>query len=308
MKIRIATRKSALALWQAEHVAERLAALPGVTSTELLPMSTRGDEILDRSLQKIGGKGLFIKELEVAMQNGAADLAVHSMKDVPADMPAGFCLAAILERANHADALVSKDKLQIDELPAGARIGSSSLRRQAQLKMMRPDIQVEPLRGNVNTRLAKLESGEFDAIILAAAGLERLGLEHHISQQFSPQEMLPAAAQGVLGIECLEGNTALRTLLEQLSDETALQTTTAERTIARVLQANCQSPVAAHATIDAGSLHLSALVAHPDGTSSISASDSGPVSAAAEIGAALAESLLQQGARELLDSIEAVHD
>ncbi|MCH9694202.1 MAG: hydroxymethylbilane synthase [Gammaproteobacteria bacterium] len=308
LKIRIATRKSALALWQAEHVAERLAALPGVTSTELLPMSTRGDEILDRSLQKIGGKGLFIKELEVAMQNGAADLAVHSMKDVPADMPAGFCLAAILERANHADALVSKDKLQIDELPAGARIGSSSLRRQAQLKMMRPDIQVEPLRGNVNTRLAKLESGEFDAIILAAAGLERLGLEHHISQQFSPQEMLPAAAQGVLGIECLEGNTALRTLLEQLSDETALQTTTAERTIARVLQANCQSPVAAHATIDAGSLHLSALVAHPDGTSSISASDSGPVSAAAEIGAALAESLLQQGARELLDSIEAVHD
>ena len=308
MKIRIATRKSALALWQAEHVAARLAALPGVTSTQLLPMSTRGDEILDRSLQKIGGKGLFIKELEVAMQNGEADLAVHSMKDVPADMPAGFCLAAILERANHADALVSKNKLQLDELPEGACIGSSSLRRQAQLKMLRPDVRVEPLRGNVNTRLAKLENGEFDAIVLAAAGLERLGLDHHISQQFSPQEMLPAAAQGVLGIECLEENSTLRELLEQLTDETTLQTTTAERTIARVLQANCQSPVAAHATIDNGSLQLTALVAHPDGTQSISASDSGPVSDAAAFGAALAESLLQQGARELLASIEAVHD
>ena len=308
MKIRIATRKSALALWQAEHVAARLAALPGVTSTQLLPMSTRGDEILDRSLQKIGGKGLFIKELEVAMQNGEADLAVHSMKDVPADMPAGFCLAAILERANHADALVSKNKLQLDELPEGACIGSSSLRRQAQLKMLRPDVRVEPLRGNVNTRLAKLENGDFDAIVLAAAGLERLGLDHHISQQFSPQEMLPAAAQGVLGIECLEENSTLRELLEQLTDETTLQTTTAERTIARVLQANCQSPVAAHATIDNGSLQLTALVAHPDGTQSISASDSGPVSDAAAIGAALAESLLQQGARELLASIEAVHD
>lgn len=308
MKIRIATRKSALALWQAEHVAERLAALPGVTGTQLVPMSTRGDEILDRSLQKIGGKGLFIKELEIAMQNGEADLAVHSMKDVPADMPAGFCLAAILERANHADALVSRKQQQLDDLHEGALIGSSSLRRQAQLKMLRPDVRVEPLRGNVNTRLAKLENGDFDAIILAAAGLERLGLEHHISQQFLPHEMLPAAAQGVLGLECLEENATLRELLEQLNDERALQTTTAERTIARVLQANCQSPVAAHATINNDSLQLTALVAHPDGSRSISASDSGPVSDAATIGARLAEALLQQGARELLDSIEAVHD
>ena len=199
MKIRIATRKSALALWQAEHVAALLRALPDVDDVNLVPLSTRGDEILDRSLQKIGGKGLFIKELEVAMQRGDADIAVHSMKDVPADMPEGFCLAAMLERANHADALVSPNGEQLDDLPQGALIGSSSLRRQAQLRMMRPDLCIEPLRGNVNTRLARLDNGDFDAIILAAAGLERLGFEARISQLFTPEQMLPAAAQGVVG-------------------------------------------------------------------------------------------------------------
>jgi hydroxymethylbilane synthase len=178
LKIRIATRKSALALWQAEHVAARLADLPGVGSVELVPMSTRGDEILDRSLQKIGGKGLFIKELEIAMQRGEADIAVHSMKDVPAEMPAGFCLAAMLERANHADALVAPGGKQLSELPDGALVGSSSLRRQAQLRMLRSDLRIEPLRGNVNTRLAKLDAGDYDAIILAAAGLERLAAVH----------------------------------------------------------------------------------------------------------------------------------
>ncbi|MDH3861320.1 MAG: hydroxymethylbilane synthase, partial [Gammaproteobacteria bacterium] len=177
MKIRIATRKSALALWQAEHVATLLEDLHEVESVELVPLSTRGDEILDRSLQKIGGKGLFIKELEVAMQCGEADIAVHSMKDVPADMPAGFCLAAMLERANHADALVSPQGEQLSDLGQAALIGSSSLRRQAQLKMMRPDLRIEPLRGNVNTRLAKLDAGDYDAIILAAAGLERLNFD-----------------------------------------------------------------------------------------------------------------------------------
>ncbi|MDH3984443.1 MAG: hydroxymethylbilane synthase, partial [Gammaproteobacteria bacterium] len=186
MKIRIATRKSALALWQAEHVAALLEGLPEVGSVELIPLSTRGDEILDRSLQKIGGKGLFIKELEVAMQRGEADIAVHSMKDVPADMPEGFCLAAMLERANHADALVSPQGEQLADLPQGALIGSSSLRRQAQLKMMRPDLRIEPLRGNVNTRLAKLDAGNYDAIILAAAGLERLKFDDRISQLFKP--------------------------------------------------------------------------------------------------------------------------
>lgn len=308
MKIRIATRKSALALWQANHVAAILQDLPEVSGTELLPMSTKGDEILDRSLQKIGGKGLFIKELEVAMQNGEADLAVHSMKDVPAEMPDGFCLAATMARANHKDALVSSDGKQLEDLPHGATIGSSSLRRQAQLKMMRPDLKVIPLRGNVNTRLAKLEAGEYDAIILAAAGLERLELDHHISQQFLPSEMLPAAAQGVLGIECLEESTELRSVLEQLNHPDSVQTTIAERTIARVLQASCQSPVAAYATISNTSLALTALVAHPDGSQSIRDSVSGDAADAGQLGEALAERLLKSGAREMLDAIEALND
>ena len=308
MKIRIATRKSALALWQARHVAAVLEQLPEVSGTELLPMSTKGDEILDRSLQKIGGKGLFIKELEVAMQNGAADLAVHSMKDVPAEMPAGFCLAATMTRANHRDALVASGGKQLRDLPPNARIGSSSLRRQAQLKMMRSDLQIEPLRGNVNTRLKKLEDGEYDAIILAAAGLERLGLEHHISHQFSPQEMLPAAAQGVLGIECLEDNAELLATLAKLSDPVAVQTTTAERAIARVLNASCQSPVAAFATIEDQTLVLTALVAHPDGSVSLRETISGDAVDAEQLGESLAARLLDNGARELLDSIESLND
>jgi len=292
VKIRIATRKSALALWQANHVAAILQDLPEVSGTELLPMSTKGDEILDRSLQKIGGKGLFIKELEVAMQNGEADLAVHSMKDVPAEMPDGFCLASTMARANHKDALVSSDGKQLEDLPHG----------------MRPDLKVIPLRGNVNTRLAKLENGDYDAIILAAAGLERLKLDHHISQQFVPSEMLPAAAQGVLGIECLEERTDLHSVLEQLNDPVSVQTTIAERTIARVLQASCQSPVAAYATISNGTLALTALVAHPDGSQSIRESISGDAADAQQLGEALAARLLKCGAREMLDAIEALND
>lgn len=308
MKIRIATRRSALALWQANHVAAALQKLPEISGTELVPLSTKGDEVLDRSLQKVGGKGLFIKELEIAMRDGGADLAVHSMKDVPAEIPAGFCLAAMMERANHRDALVTAAGTQLDGLPQNASVGSSSLRRQAQIKMLRPDLRVEPLRGNVNTRLARLESGDFDAIILAAAGLERLELDHHISQQFSSSEMLPAAAQGVLGIECLDSNTELCNVLGQLNDPIALQTTTAERTIVRVLQASCQSPVAAFATVDHGTLSLTALVAYPDGSRYIKNSLSGDATDAQQLGETLAERLLQCGARELLDSIEALHD
>jgi hydroxymethylbilane synthase len=308
LKIRIATRKSALALWQANHVAAVLESLPEVTATELVPMSTKGDEILDRSLQKIGGKGLFIKELEIAMQMGAADIAVHSMKDLPAEMPAGFCLATTMARANHRDALVTVGGKQLADLPQNARIGSSSLRRQAQLKMLRADLRIEPLRGNVNTRLAKLENGDYDAIILAAAGLERLGLDHHISHQFSPEEMLPAAAQGVLGIECLEMKTEVRAILGKLNDPVTVLTTTAERAIARVLQASCQSPVAAFATIDNATLTVTALVAHPDGSTSIKDSISGDAADAQQLGEALAARLLENGARELLDSIEALND
>lgn len=302
MKIRIATRKSALALWQAEHVAALLEALPEVEAVELVPLSTRGDEILDRSLQKIGGKGLFIKELEVAMQAGEADIAVHSMKDVPAEMPEGFCLAAMLERANHADALVSPGGKQLDDLPQGALIGSSSLRRQAQLKMMRPDLRVEPLRGNVNTRLAKLDNGDYDAIILAAAGLERLEFDDRISQLFAPEQMLPAAAQGVVGIECLEDATELRAVLAQLNHSTSVQTTLAERAIARVLEASCQSPVATYAVIDGDRLTVTALVAMPDGSKSIRDSVSGKPADAEALGEELAGRLLESGAAELLDA------
>ena len=305
MDIRIATRKSALALWQAEHVADALRGLPDVDSVELLPLSTRGDEILDKSLQKIGGKGLFIKELEVAMQNGDADIAVHSMKDVPADMPEGFCLAAVLKRANHADALVSNKGYQINTLPQGALIGSSSLRRQAQLKLLRPDLRIKPLRGNVNTRLAKLENGDYDAIILAAAGLERLGLQSNISQQFTPEEMLPAAAQGVIGIECLESKSALREVLSKLEHPSTALTTTAERAIARTLQASCQSPVATHAVISDNAMTITALVAMPDGSESIRDVVSGPATDANQLGEALANRLLERGAGELLAAVGA---
>ena len=307
MRIRIATRKSALALWQAEHVADLLTDLPEVDAVELLPLSTRGDEILDRSLQKIGGKGLFIKELEIAMQAGEADIAVHSMKDVPAEMPAGFCLAAMLERANHADALVSPNGEQLSDLPQGALIGSSSLRRQAQLKMMRPDLRIEPLRGNVNTRLAKLDNGDYDAIILAAAGLERLRFNDRISQLFVPDEMLPAAAQGVVGIECLEEATELRTVLAQLNHATSVQTTLAERAIARVLEASCQSPVATYAVIDEDLLTVTALVAMPDGSKSIRDSVSGKAADAEVLGEQLAARLLAKGAAELLEAAGATH-
>ena len=306
MKIRIATRKSALALWQAEHVAACLRDLDAVDDVELVPMSTRGDEVLDRSLQKVGGKGLFIKELEVAMHDGRADMAVHSMKDVPAEMPQGFAIAAVLERANHADALVSPAGEGLDNLPAGALIGSSSLRRQAQLKMLRPDLRIEPLRGNVNTRLQKLDDGKYDAIVLAAAGLERLGLEQRIGQAFTVDEMLPAAAQGVVGIECLSDNDALIEILSQLNHETTALTTNAERAIAAELQAGCQSPVATFAAIDNGLMTITALAALPDGSEFIRESLSGD--AGDPLGSALAETLKLRGAVELLRRAEAMSD
>jgi hydroxymethylbilane synthase len=307
MKVRIATRKSALALWQAEHVADLLTQIPEIEAVELVPLSTRGDEILDRSLQKIGGKGLFIKELEVAMQAGEADIAVHSMKDVPAEMPEGFCLAAMLERANHADALVSPNGEQLSDLPQGALVGSSSLRRQAQLKMMRPDLRVEPLRGNVNTRLTKLDNGDYDAIILAAAGLERLEFHDRISQLFVPEQMLPAAAQGVVGIECLEDATELRAVLAQLNHPRSVQTTLAERAIARVLEASCQSPVATYAVVDGEAMTVTALVAMPDGTEAIRDSVSGDAGDAEALGEELANRLLERGAADLLEAAGATN-
>ena len=291
-----------------EHVAGLLAkrSTRGARASNSFRLSTRGDEILDRSLQKIGGKGLFIKELEVAIEGQLADIAVHSMKDVPAEMPDGFCIAAVLERANPADSLVAGNGRRLDDLAQGARVGSSSLRRQAQLRMLRPDLVIEPLRGNVNTRLARQEAGDFDAIVLAAAGLERLGLDARISQLFEPDEMLPAAAQGVIGIESLEGNAALRELLGRLSHATTVQTTLAERTIAQVLQANCQSPVATFARVMDATLHITALVALPDGSRWLRNSTSGPADDAESLGAALAARLLDDGAADILEQAGAM--
>ena len=300
MQVRIATRKSELALWQARHVGERLAALDGVTGVTLVPLSTRGDEILDRSLQKIGGKGLFIKELEVAMRRGEADIAVHSMKDVPAEMPAGFCIAAVLPRANPRDAFVSRSVAAFSDLPHGARVGSSSLRRQAQLLAERPDIRVLPLRGNVNTRLRKLEEGEYDAIILACAGLERLGLSSSIREQFDTDRLLPAAAQGVIGIECMQDRLDLRRTLAELEDPRSAVTTRAERAVSTALEASCQSPVASYATTDAGRLRLTALVASPDGVRVIRETLEGDAGDAEALGTRVAELLLERGAADLL--------
>lgn len=303
MEIRIATRKSELALWQARHVAEKLESVAGVSGVELVPLSTRGDEILDKSLQKIGGKGLFIKELEVAIQSGHADIAVHSMKDVPADMPAGFCIATVLDRADPTDALVSGDGTRFTDLPNGARIGSSSLRRQAQLRAMRPDLNVAPLRGNVNTRLARLAAGDYDAIILATAGLQRLGLERHITETFTPGKMLPAAAQGVIGIECLEGQRDLIAVLQRIEHPSSVVTTAAERAVAARLNASCQSPVASFAELDGDTLTVRALVASEDGQTIIRARVAGDGSNAAALGEAAAEQLLAEGAGDLLQAL-----
>lgn len=297
MDIRIATRQSALALWQAEHVAGLIRELVDVESVSLVPLSTQGDRILNRSLQKIGGKSLFIKELEVAIQKEHADIAVHSMKDMPVDLPDGLCIAAVLPRGNAADALVGQP---LADLPDGARIGSSSLRRAAQLKMLRSDLQIDPLRGNINTRLAKLAGGQYDAIVLAAAGLERLGLENRISQLFTPVEMLPAVAQGVIGIECAAENVGLRSTLVRLNDQTASRTTLAERTVAKILQADCQSPVAVHAVTVGSVLTITALVATPDGSQSIRDKLGGPSEDAEKLATQLAHQMIESGAKEIL--------
>ena len=304
MEIRIATRKSELALWQARHVAGKLDELPQVSNVTLVPLSTRGDEILDKSLQKIGGKGLFIKELEVAIQAGDADIAVHSMKDVPAEMPPGFCIAAVLERASAADVLVSATACGLSELPEGAIVGSSSLRRQAQLLALRPDLTVAPLRGNVATRLGKLDKGDYQAIVLASAGLQRLGLQSRIHEEFTPQQMLPAAAQGVIGIECDESRRELRDLLAALEHADTKMTTLAERAVALTLSANCQSPVASFATIANGILTIDALVASTDGRRILRERSTGPSSEAQAIGTQVAERLLQQGAGDILSEAQ----
>jgi hydroxymethylbilane synthase len=251
----IATRESRLALWQAEHVRDALVARFGL-AVDLLGMTTRGDQILDRALSKVGGKGLFVKELETALEEGRAHLAVHSLKDVPMDLPEGFVLAAVWEREDPRDAFVSSRYASLDDLPQGAVVGTSSLRRVTQLMARRPDLQIEPLRGNLDTRLRKLDEGGFDAIVLAAAGLMRLKLAERIRARFEPAQMIPAAGQGALGIEVREDATALRDLLRQTIHVPTFLAAHAERAVSRALGGSCSMPLAAHATWQGGTLHL----------------------------------------------------
>ena len=254
--LRIATRKSPLALWQAEHVAGRLRAAHPDVQVELVPLSTRGDEVLDRSLAAIGGKGLFLKELEVALANERADLAVHSLKDMPANLELGFAIGAVLARADCADAWVSNDFASLDELPAGARVGTSSLRRAAQVRARRPDIDILDLRGNVGTRLAKLDSGDYAAIVLAAAGLQRLDLDARIRARLGPPEWLPAPGQGAIAIETRADDARIERLLAPLDDAQTRRTTSAERALNAALGGDCTMPLGAWCTLENGSLHL----------------------------------------------------
>lgn len=302
-KLVIATRASRLALWQAEHVRDCLMRLYPSVDIELLKLSTRGDEILDRSLQKIGGKGLFIKELEYALLDGRADLAVHSLKDVPVDLTKPFELAAILPRAETRDAWVSNHYADMFALPHGAVVGTSSLRRESQLRRLIPHVVVKPLRGNLDTRLGKLDAGEFDAIILAAVGLQRLGLADRIRGLISTQDSLPAAGQGSLGIEIRADREDLKQLLQPL---VCLQTTAcslAERAVSKVLGGSCTVPIAAYATIQGNQIHLQALVATPDGQHVVSHQASGPIDEAMKLGEAVAHALQRQGADQILASL-----
>jgi hydroxymethylbilane synthase len=292
-------------LWQAEHVKARLEALHRGLSVALLALSTRGDELLDVRLDKVGGKGLFVKELEQAMADGRADLAVHSMKDVPAALPAGFMLAAILEREDARDALVSSAGAELAALPRGARVGTSSLRRAAQLAARHPHLQLLTLRGNVETRLAKLDRGEYEAILLAAAGLKRLGLEARIRRCLSLEESLPAPGQAALGIECLAARADVAALLAPLAHAASSACVRAERAVSLALGGSCTIPLGAYAELSGARLRLRALVAAPDGTRMARADCSGAAQDPEALGAQAARVLREQGADEILAAIAA---
>jgi hydroxymethylbilane synthase len=303
-RLTIATRESALALWQANHIKDRLTALYPDHDVVLSGMTTEGDQILDRPLAAIGGKGLFIKELEVAMAEGRADLAVHSLKDVPMVMPEGFTLAAIAEREDPRDAFVSPRFKSLQELPDGAVVGTSSLRREAQLRERFPHLTIKPLRGNVNTRLRKLDEGQYDAIVLATAGLMRLGFEDRIASRLSIDESLPAVGQGALGIECAAAREDVVTLLKPLVDVATTLAVTAERAFSRALGGSCQTPLAAHAAFNPdGSLTLKALVASSDGTDVMRGELTRPVANvhdAEALGTAVADDFVARGVFRLL--------
>ena len=300
-KLVIATRRSRLALWQAEHIAARLRKLSTGLQVELLPMSTRGDELIDRRLDQAGGKGLFVKELENAMSDGRAHLAVHSMKDVPAELPPGFVLAAITAREDPRDAFLSNTFKSLSELPGGATIGTSSLRRQAQIVERHPALEVKLLRGNVETRLAKLDRGEYDAIVLAAAGLTRLGLEGRITAHLGADEMLPAPGQGALGIECRSGDSEVVALLTMLADPATSACVRAERAVSRALGGSCTLPLAAYAVrVQGNQLRLRALVASADGKRVLRQHAEGAAMEPEALGNRVAEDLRRQGAAEIL--------
>lgn len=295
----IATRESRLALWQAEHVQALLRARGH--SVSLLGMTTQGDQILDRSLSKVGGKGLFVKELEVALEEGRAHIAVHSLKDVPMELPKGFALACVMEREDPRDAFVSPRHASLDALPQGAVVGTSSLRRQVLLQALRPDLRIAPLRGNLDTRLRKLDEGQYDAIVLAAAGLKRLGLQERIRTEFATTDMLPAAGQGALGIEIRSDRQDLLEALAPLAHQETWLTVTAERAVSRAMGGSCSMPLAAHGRLVQGTLHLDAAWGDPDGSAPlVRASASAPVATLADadaLGIVIAARLRAGGAR-----------
>ncbi|MFZ0468696.1 MAG: hydroxymethylbilane synthase [Thiogranum sp.] len=301
--LRIATRKSPLALWQANHVREALLARNPGLKVELLTMTTQGDKILDTPLAKVGGKGLFVKELEVGMLEGRADLAVHSMKDVPVEFPEGLGLAAVLPREDPRDVLISNRFSSIDELPDGARVGTSSLRRQCQLRARRPDLQILDLRGNVNTRLKKLDEGAYDAILLAAAGVRRMGWESRITELLPPEQFLPAIGQGAIGIEIRIDDQRVAGLVAQLNDPRTATRIGAERALNERLQGGCQVPIAGYSEISHGVIVLRALVGRPDGSELVQGVISGRPEDAEELGRVLADDLLSRGAREILADV-----
>lgn len=298
--LRIASRNSPLAMWQANFVkSSLLQAHPGL-EVEILGFTTTGDRLLHSPLARLGGKGLFVKELERAMLDGEADIAVHSMKDVPAQFPDGLALAVICEREDPSDALVSNEYGSLAELPQQAVVGTSSLRRQCQLKCLRPDLRLADLRGNVGTRLGKLDEGQYDAIILASAGLIRLQLEQRISARLSIAECMPAAGQGAIGVECRAGDETTRELLACLHHEETAARVAAEREVTLALDGGCELPIAAHARLKAGQLHLQALVGNADGSEIVRSEQDGPDAAPRELGRKVAAELLERGADRII--------
>jgi len=304
-KLRIATRKSPLALWQANHVRDALMARNPGLDVELFTMTTQGDKILDTPLAKVGGKGLFVKELELGILEGRADLAVHSMKDVPVAFPEGLGLAAVLAREDPRDALISRDFASIEALPKGARVGTSSLRRQCQLRARRPDLEVLDLRGNVNTRLAKLDNGDYDAILLAAAGVKRMGWEDRITELLPPEQFLPAIGQGAIGIEIRVADERVSRVVKALNDEQTATRIRAERALNERLQGGCQVPIAGYSEISHGVMVLRALVGRPDGTELVQGVISGKPEDGGELGQVLADDLLSRGAKQILAEVYA---